>query len=204
MVFPDNQFSSKDVDILERKTVYQGFFRMEKLRLRHRLFDGGWSEPIVRELFVRGTAVGVLPYDPKNRLVGLIEQFRIGAIEEDSNPWLLELVAGMCDAGEDPQCAAHRELQEEAGLTNVELHSIGECWVSPGGTNEKIHLYCGVVDLENAGGTFGLLEEESEDIRFHVVPEDAAFEAMERGRCNNSATMIGLLWLQQNRHKLEK
>ena len=199
MAFPDNLFSSEDVEILRREPLYQGFFRMEKIQLRHRLFAGGWSQTFERELMLRGEAVGVIPYDPVNGLIGLIEQFRVGALAE-GNPWLFELVAGMRDGDEPPEQAAERELFEESGTSCRELHKICECWVSPGGMDEKIHLYCAVTDLSEAGGTFGL-EDEHEDIRFHVLPEAEVYEAMTQGRCNNSSTLIVLLWLQQNSGK---
>ena len=201
MAFPKSRFSTKDVEIISRERVYNGFFRMDKLHLRHRLFDGGWSAPVQRELMLRGEVVGVIPYDPVNRLIGLIEQFRVATVDDVCSPWLFELVAGMKDDGESPEESAKRELLEESGVSSATLHKICECWVSPGGVDEKIHLYCGVADLKAAGGTHGL-DTEHEDIRFHVIPEDDVFEAMEQGCCNNSATMIALLWLQQKRHIL--
>ncbi len=67
------------VEIKKRLAAFQGFFRLEKFRLRHSLFAGGMSEEMSRELFVRGHAVAMLPYDPDLDQVVLIEQFRIGA-----------------------------------------------------------------------------------------------------------------------------
>jgi len=49
-----------DCEILERETVYRGFFRIERFRLRHRLYRGGWTTPMEREVFEREPAVGVL------------------------------------------------------------------------------------------------------------------------------------------------
>src|SRR3546814_7835017 len=68
-----------DVEIAARDTCYQGYFRIDRYRFRHRLHGGGWSGEITRELFERGHAVAVLPYDPQADAVVLIEQFRIGA-----------------------------------------------------------------------------------------------------------------------------
>lgn len=195
-------FSKDDVDIISRETVYKGFFRMEKIRLRHRVFDGGWSRTFERELMLRGEAVGVIPYDPENKLIGLIEQFRVGAIDGD-NPWLFELVAGIRDDGEMPEQAVRREALEESGVVIGQLCKVCECWISPGGMDEKIHLFIGLADLSDAGGNFGQ-DSENEDIRFHVLPEEEAFDLMNQGLCNNSATLIGLLWLQQNRLKIDE
>ncbi len=55
----------KDVKILNKDTIYNGFFRMEKYHLKHTLFAGGWSGEINRELFVRNNCVAVVLYDPK-------------------------------------------------------------------------------------------------------------------------------------------
>src|SRR5690606_40580044 len=94
-MFDKRQFAAGDFQLLARRTLFQGFFRMEECRVRHRLFRGGWSETYSRELFVRGSAVGVLLYDPGRDLVGLLEQFRVGALDDPAGPWLLEVVAGM-------------------------------------------------------------------------------------------------------------
>jgi ADP-ribose pyrophosphatase len=75
-------FMDKDVEIIGRDIVYQGFFKMKKLQLRHRLFEGGWTPTITREIFVRGQAVAAVMYDPDNHLIGLIEQFRVGALSK--------------------------------------------------------------------------------------------------------------------------
>ena len=50
-----------DVEILAQETVFQGYFRVDRYRLRHKLFAGGWSRPFQRELFERGHAAAVLP-----------------------------------------------------------------------------------------------------------------------------------------------
>lgn len=192
-----------DVEVLERETVYQGFFAMEKLTLRHRLFEGGWSAPVRRELFVRGPAVGVLLYDPEQDLVGLVEQFRVGALDQSASPWLLELVAGMVEDGESAEEVARRELREEAGVLEAELEPISSYLVSPGGTNESMTLFCGLTSLEYSCQIHGL-DSEHEDIRLHLVEFSEAVAAMGSGRCNNAATLLCLQWLMLNRERILK
>ena len=63
-----------DVELLKRETLHQGFFRLEALELRHRLFEGGWSEPMRREVHNRFDAVGVLLYDPERDSLVLMEE----------------------------------------------------------------------------------------------------------------------------------
>ncbi len=53
-----------DVEIIARETAYEGHFRLDRYRLRHRLFDGGMSPELKREVFERGHAAALLPYDP--------------------------------------------------------------------------------------------------------------------------------------------
>ena len=96
-------FTRDDVDIISRETGFKGFYRLDVLNLRHRLFNGGWGPVLRRELLVRHDAVCVLPYDPWLDQVVLIEQVRIGALEKSDNPWMLELVAGLIDTDESPE-----------------------------------------------------------------------------------------------------
>ncbi len=104
-----------DVEIIEREACFRGFYRLDRLHLRHRQFSGEMGPALSRELFVRHDAVCVLPYDPQRDAVVLIEQFHVGAMEKSANPWLLELVAGLIDTDEQPEQVAHREAFEEAG-----------------------------------------------------------------------------------------
>ncbi|SFR85506.1 ADP-ribose pyrophosphatase [Marinobacter daqiaonensis] len=195
------QFKASDVDIRERETVFDGFFRMEKLTLTHPRFDGTSMPEFTRELFVRGDATCVLPYDPGRDEVVLLEQFRPGAIGRNQSPWLLELVAGMNEDGEDPEEVAEREAGEEAGLSFSKLERICDYLVSPGGTTEMVYLFAGQISTESAGGLYGL-EHEHEDIRAHVFSADEAFAMIRDGRINNAAALIAIQWLQLNRDRL--
>ncbi|MBW0149373.1 NUDIX domain-containing protein [Marinobacter arenosus] len=195
------QFTASDVKVEKRETVFQGFFRMDKLWLTHPRFDGREMPVFTRELFVRGDATCVLPYDPVRDEVVLLEQFRLGVLGRDQSPWLLELVAGMNEHGESPEDVAQREGQEEAGLSFSHLHRICDYLVSPGGTTELVHLFCGQISTEGAGGLFGV-EHEHEDIRAHVFSAEEAIAMIRDGRVNNAAAIIALQWLELNRSRL--
>lgn len=188
-------FSRADVEVVGEDLLYKGFFKMLGYRVRHRLFQGGWGKPLARELLWRPRAVGVLVYDPDRDLVGLVEQFRIGALDHPVSPWLLEVVAGLVEEGESLADVARRELLEEAGLTATRLIPIHDILLSPGGSNERIALYCGIASLAGgSGGIFGLAEE-GEDIRLHVVSRPQALQALADGRCDNAPLTIALQWL---------
>jgi len=196
-----HQFGHSDYRIKSTETVFKGFFKMTRTVLEHRLFAGGWSPPLTREMFLRGDAVGVLLYDPVNHLIGLVEQFRLGAIGEEQGPWQYEVVAGMMRRDEDPEQVAARELQEETGVAVEKLVPICDYLVSVGGTDEKMYMYCGLLDLAGKGGIFGL-DGEAEDIKFHVWPYDEVMQAFSQGFLNSAAMTVSLLWLQLKHSEL--
>ncbi len=192
-----------DVEVVEREACFRGFYQLDRLHLRHRLFAGGMGKLISRELFVRHDAVCVLPYDPQRDCVVLIEQFRVGALDKSVNPWLIELVAGLIDKDEQPEEVARREAVEEAGLELAELWPLTQYYPSPGGSDERVHLYVGRCDSRGAGGVHGL-EEEGEDIRVLVWSLDEALAALDDGRIDNAASIIALQWLALNRDKVRE
>ncbi|WP_339668860.1 NUDIX domain-containing protein [Dasania marina] len=201
------QFGLEDVQLLSNDSVYKGFFEIRSLTLKHRLYAGGWSLAIRRELFVRHDAVGVLLYDPALDAVALVQQFRVGAYGHQGkqstaeSPWLLELVAGLIDKDESPALVAQRESQEEAGAVIQELVPIHQYFSSPGGSCEFFHLYCGRCDLSAVGGIHGLAEE-AEDIRVQVMPVAEAWQKLQQGDINNAHSIIALQWLMMNKHQL--
>ncbi len=189
------RFRSQDVEIETQKTVYQGFFSIIKYQLKHKLFAGGESETIEREVFVRGDAVGVLLYDSKQQKVVLAEQFRTGALADPDSPWLIEVVAGGVKAGESLEAVAKREVLEEMGLEIDTLRPIASYYVSPGGDAERMHLFCAEVDASQASGVHGLAHEH-EDIQTRVFSLEECFAALEAGTINNASTLISLQWLK--------
>lgn len=191
----------RDFEVVEREACFRGFYKLDRVHLRHRQFAGGMGPVIRRELFVRHDAVCVLPYDPQRDAVVLIEQFRVGAMDKDENPWLLELVAGLIDKDEEPEEVAHREAQEEADLILGPLWPVLRYFPSPGGSDELVHLYIGRCDSEGAGGVHGL-PEEGEDIKVHVMSFADAMQAVRDGRINNAASIIALQWLALNRDEV--
>jgi ADP-ribose pyrophosphatase len=199
----DRPSQNPRVDLLAQTTVYQGYFRMERYRLRHRRFDGGWSGAMDREVFVRPPAAAVLPYDPDRDAVVLIEQFRIGAFAAGVEPWLIEIVAGVVEPGETPEAVVRREALEEAGCAIAALEPIGRVLPSPGGDAELIHLYCGRVDSAGLGGLHGLAGEH-EDIRAFVLPFAAAFARVAEAAVTNANALIAVQWLALNRDRLRR
>lgn len=194
-------FTSNDIEILDVEPVYDGFFKMKRYQFRHKLFGGGWSDVVTRELFERGHAVAVLPYDPVTQEFVLIEQVRVGAFATTSTPWLIEVIAGIIDEGETEAAVCHRESLEEAGVALSHLTKALTYLSSPGGTSERLHIFVAKVDASDAGGVHGV-EHESEDILVHRVPEHQALEWLESGRIDNAATIIALQWFFMHKSSL--
>jgi len=200
------QFDNSDVSLHSVKTRYQGFFTMNEYSLQHKLFSGQQSQCFTREIFERGDAVVVMPYDAKQDKVLLIEQFRPGAISGEDSPWLLEFIAGMFDENESPIDVAIREAKEEADIdiSSADLQPIMQYLSSPGGMSERIHLYLAQIDsnLIEDGSVYGL-EDENEDILLHLVSRSHALQLLTQGKITNAATIIGLQWLELNYLKLQ-
>ena len=195
----DNQqheFTPQDVEIVSKETLFRGFFKMVKYTFRHKLFEGGWSKPIEREMFERGHAAALLPYDPVRDEVVIVEQIRVGALEHE-NPWQYEIVAGIIDTDESAEQVARREAVEEAGVEVSHVLPITSYYPSSGGCSEKLDVMVGCVDATTAKGVHGL-DYEGEDIRVQVMSREQAYQLVRQGVFENGATIIALQWLQLN------
>ncbi|MGY2575189.1 ADP-ribose diphosphatase [Vibrio sp. C8] len=197
---PLGQFSSQDLEIVSKETLFQGFFRMVKYRFKHKLFQGGWSEPIERELFERGHAAALLPYDAVRDQVVIIEQIRVGTLEQQ-RPWQLEIVAGIIDRDESAVEVVRREAVEEAGVDIGRIESVTSYYPSAGGCSEKLDVYVGEVDSSQAKGIHGL-DCEGEDIKVHVMSREQAYQLVKDGVIENGASIIALQWLELNYENL--
>ncbi|MGY6275167.1 NUDIX domain-containing protein [Methylomonas sp. MgM2] len=195
--------TTKRFEVIEKETVYQGFFRLEQYTLKHTLFKGGWSQPITRELFRRGNCVAVLLYDPDRDEVVLIEQFRVGAVYQPNRAWLIEIVAGAIEEDETAEEVAYREALEEAGCEIKELIEIQQFYTTPGGCSERITLFCGRVDSTTVGGVHGLVEED-EDIHVTSVRFAEVFKMLEEGKIESGIPIIAIQWLYIHRDELRR
>ncbi len=201
---PTPRFTADDVEILKRETPFKGFFRVDRVHLRHRLFEGGWSGTVQRELFVRPPAAAVLPYDPQRGEILMVEQFRVGALDWRDTPWCLELIAGLADKeGEPVADLVRREALEEAGVEIGEMKRVAHYMPSPGGSNERLQVFVGRADLSGAGGVHGVAEE-NEDIRVVVRPVAEVAALLRSGRVDNAASLITLQWLLLHREELDR
>jgi ADP-ribose pyrophosphatase len=190
------QFVKEDALIAGEELLFSGYGQIKKLDLQFPLFKGGLSNLVSRELYHRPPAVAVLLFDPEQSKVVMVEQIRMGAFSED-NPWLLEIVAGVCDEGENRVETAYREVKEETGCTILSLLPIVHYLASPGISDEKIFIYCAQVVAPITGGVHGLAEE-GEDIKVHVFSLEEVFELLSLGKIISGPAVVALQWLKLN------
>ena len=191
-------YSHQDVEIQSRDILYSGFIRVEKVSLRHRLFQKNTYTPTIqRELIQRKEAAGVLIYNDQQQKFALIEQFRIGAMDDLVSPWQLEIIAGVLDADESPESCIRRESLEESGCELSQLHHIFSFYPSAGACNEIFHLYTAQAELPETGGIFGVADE-GENIQLHILDYAVLDELLTGSRLCNAPIIIALQWLKQH------
>lgn len=181
------------VEVLERRRVYEGFMSLDRAVVRYERFDGTMSEPVERLILERGDAVGVLLYDPERDQVALVEQFRYPAYAAGEPAWLLEIVAGTVRAGEDPEAVARSEVREEAGYEVDHLQHLATCFLSPGGSSERVHIYAATVSLGQRVASGGGLAAEGEDVRLRLLGREEALGHVRRGAIRDAKTIVALL-----------
>ena len=116
---------------LESKTVYEGVIVRVKLD-EAQLPNGKKAR---REVVEHPRGLAILALDREDN-VAVVRQYRY-----PFHKVLLELPAGKLEPGEDPRVCGVRELEEEAGLVADEFIYLGGLYLSPGYSNEVLHLY---------------------------------------------------------------
>ena len=191
-------YLNSDVQIESREPLFQGFLQIEKVSLKHRLFhQNNYSPLIQRELVHRPEAAGVLLYNDQQQRFALIEQFRVGALNDPDSPWQLEIIAGVLDGNESPESCIRRESLEESGCTINELIHLFSFYPSAGACSEFFHLYAAEVELPNHGGVFGM-PDEGENIQLHLFDYSELTNLLKNGRLRNAPVIMALQWLTQH------
>ena len=143
---------------------------------------------VTREIVEHPGAAAVVPLTDDGQVL-LVRQWRhpIGAPS-------LEIPAGTLDGSESPEACAERELCEEIGFFPGSLHRLGAVYVSPGYSDEIIHLY--VASKLQPAKRQPDLDENLQTVRMTL--EDAV-AACSDGRLSDAKTITALLltWQRQ-------
>ncbi len=194
---------NETAELVRHEVAYQGYFKVGRYFFRHSLHRGGLSSVISREVFERGQAGAVLPYDPARDEVVLIRQFRAGSYVAGHHPFTWEVVAGIIEANETAEAMIRREAVEEAGLQIAAVTPITTIMLTPGACSESCQVFLGRIDATKAGGIFGL-QSEGEDILVKVLPFTEAYALVERNEVDNAIGVIALQWLALHRDEVRK
>ncbi len=138
---------------LTSKFVFEG--KIVRLEIQDVELEDGRTA--YRELVRHKGAIGVLARTPEGRFL-FVRQFR-----KPVEALMTEVVAGILEAGEEPEDAARRELREETGRTALRLVHLGTLFASPGYVDERIEAY-----YADVGGDVEALDPD-EDERIDVL-----------------------------------
>ncbi|TFE29925.1 NUDIX domain-containing protein [Cohnella luojiensis] len=163
-------------ETIESKPIFQG--RIISLQVDTVRLPNG--ETATREIVRHPGAVAVIAIVDNKMLV--VEQFR-KALEKAQ----VEIPAGKLDAGEEPEAAALRELEEETGYRARSIVHLQSFSTSPGFAEEIIHLYF-TDDLEQ--GEVHLDEEEF--LTCEAITLDQALQYIQDGRICDAKTLLAV------------
>jgi len=166
---------------------------LDRAVVRYERYDGTMSPPVGRLTLERGDAAGVLLYDPARDQVVLVEQFRYPAYAAGEAGWLVEIVAGTVQPGQDPLEVARAEVREEAGYEVVALRHLTTCFLSPGGSSERAYIYQADISIDERRWAGGGLAGEGEDTRLCVFGREEVLELVRKGAIADAKTIIALL-----------
>lgn len=184
--------------IVNKETLSVGFLKLFKLKVEQETAQHG-SVEYFRELIVRGNAAAILIRDPDTDELVFTRQYRASIDYNKEDPYILDIVAGMVDNGEEPIQSALREAEEESGcqnITNVQ-QIIPDFYPSSGGCNEKISIFYGEADLSKLPSFKGC-KDEHEFIEIVKIPANEAINNLHL--FPTSITLLSLLWFTNQRN----
>lgn len=189
-----------EVSLSEPELLGKGF--REYVRYRYSLpGDDPQRDGRTHDLVRFGHIVSVLPVDLARNEVVLIRQFRLPAHLANRKGELVEIVAGHVEPGEQLVEAARRECREEIGVAPSGLAELFTYFPTPGGSDERITLFLGLVDAAQVPDRAGSAAEREETQPFRVSV-DAALAALAGGTMHNGLLVLALHWLALNRGRL--
>jgi ADP-ribose pyrophosphatase len=187
----------KKVEVIGRRKVFDDHFQIEEARLRFERYNGQMSAVVRRLNFERGDSSAAILVHRERRTVYLTEQFRFPTLGK-GHGWIVEVVAGSVEPGETPDACIRREIREEIGFVVDKIEPIGDFFVSPGGTSERIFLFCALVTDAGRESKGGGAPSEGEDIRVVEWPLEEFVAKLQSGQLYDAKTIIAGYWLNDN------
>jgi nudix-type nucleoside diphosphatase (YffH/AdpP family) len=158
--------------------------------------DGKW-QTMHREIYDRGNAAVILPYNRAQRRVILVRQFRYPVYVNGYDDLMIEAPAGLLD-DQSPETRIRSEAEEETGYRLREVQKIFEAFMSPGSVTEKLHFFIGEYDPSMRMGDGGGLADEGEDIEVLELAIDEAMAMIADGRIVDAKTIMLLQYAVLN------
>ncbi len=158
--------------------------------------NGEWQTQ-ERETYDRGNAAALLPYNPRQRSVVLVRQFRYPAYVSGHDDLLIEAAAGLLD-NESPEVRIRAEVEEETGYRLGEIKKVFEAFMSPGAVTEKLHFFVAEYEPSMRVGDGGGLASEGEEIEVLELPIDQALDMIGDGRIVDAKTIMLLQYAALN------
>jgi nudix-type nucleoside diphosphatase (YffH/AdpP family) len=150
--------------------------------------DGAW-QTMTRDVFDRGNAAAILPYNLARRTVVLVRQFRLPTYVNGYDDLLIEAAAGLLDDA-SPEDRIRAEAEEEIGYRLHHVHKVFEAFMSPGAVTEMIHFFVAEYEPEMRVSDGGGLAHEGEDIEVLELAFDDALKMISDGRIVDAKTIM--------------
>jgi GDP-mannose pyrophosphatase NudK len=185
------------IRIRNRQVLSDNWFRLENVTF-DQVRDDGSRQTLQREVYHNGPGAAVLPMDAARGTVLLVRQLRIPACLNGDNPMLVELCAGMIEAGNDPAETVRKEAEQELGYRLRDLRQVFVLYMSPGSSAEKLHLFAAAYRPDDRIGTGGGLAREGERIECLELPLARAWEMVAAGEIVDAKTVLMLQHVRLN------
>jgi nudix-type nucleoside diphosphatase (YffH/AdpP family) len=163
-------------------------YRLNEVEFEYRRGNGEWQTQ-KREVFDRGHAATLLPYNVASRSVLLARQFRLPAYLAGHDDLLIEAAAGMLD-DETPEKRIRAEAEEEIGYRLHDVRKVFEAFMSPGSVTEILHFFVGEYTDRDKTGEGGGVHSDGEDIEVLELPIDQALRMISMGEIMDGKTIM--------------
>src|SRR3954464_15199854 len=184
---------SDRVRIKDERVLSHARYLLKSITFDYRRGNGEWQTQ-TREVYDRGNAAALLPYNIAGRTVVLARQFRLPAYVNGHDDLMIEAAAGMLDDA-SPEERIRAEAEEEIGYRLHHVEKVFEAFMSPGAVTERLHFFIAEYDPEMRVSDGGGLAHEGEDIEVLEVGIDEALAMIEDGRIIDAKAIMLLQYV---------